>query len=429
MEKMVIANIALDLFCITLSLVPIIYLLDSQRYKQWLHQYFFGIVISNIFMIIGDLADWIFLRPAALWQKAVLYVFTVLYYAASAFLLYFFFCYIAAYIQLPDRTKKICLGAVRTMCVADIILALVSPVTGSVFYVTDDGYQRGPLFVISQIVPLACYLLFAALVIIYNKRLKRREVLFFLLYIFLPLGSNMAQIFFRGIAVINSGVSLAILLVMVNIQMEHEVTLKQQEKELAEQRIDIMLGQIQPHFLYNTLDTIAYLCRNDPEKAENATKEFSMFLRGNMDSLKNREPIPFEKELRHVKSYLYLEQQRFQNRLTVVYDIRITDFFVPPLSLQPLVENAVRHGILRKREGGMVTLRTAEAEEYAVVTIMDDGIGMDRAKTYSNLGDHTHIGIDNVHRRIQMMVNGTMEIESNDQGTVITIKIPLIGGL
>ena len=380
-------------------------------------------------MIISDLAYWIFWHPVEPWQKAALCAFTVMYYTASVFALYFFFCYIETYMRLPDRTKKMCFGIVKTVCAVDIFFACISSVSGIIFYVTDDGYQRGFLFFISQLVPLSCYLLFTVLVIIYNKKLKRRETVFFLLYIFLALGSNAAQLLLRGIAVVNSGVSLAILFILVNIQIEHEVTLKQQETELAEQQIDLMLSQIQLHFLYNTLGTIAYLCKNSPERAEKAAKEFSLFLRGNMDSLKKREPIPFEKELRHIKSYLYLEQQRFQNRLTVVYDIGTTDFFVPPLSLQPLVENAIRHGILRKKQGGTVTLRTAEVEEHAVVTIMDDGIGMDKAKTFSSLGDDTHIGIDNVRRRIQTMVNGTMEIESSDQGTVITIRVPLIGGV
>lgn len=214
----------------------------------------------------------------------------------------------------------------------------------------------------------------------------------------------------------------------MNIQFEHELALKRQEKALAEQRIDIMLSQIKPHFLYNALGTIACLCRTDPEKAERATEEFAMFLRANMDSLKNREPIPFEKELAHVKHYLYLEKQRFQERLQVNYDIRATDFYVPPLSLQPLVENAVRHGILQKKEGGTVTIRTFETEEDAFVVVMDDGIGMERAAGLPDLGDHAHIGLENVRERLESMVEGEMKMESNGAGTVVTLRIPLVGG-
>lgn len=235
--------------------------------------------------------------------------------------------------------------------------------------------------------------------------------------------------FLRGIAVVNIGVSLALLFILVNIQFEYEIDLQRKEQELAERHIDIMLSQIQPHFLYNALGTIAYLCRHDPLKAEKATEEFARFLRGNMDSLKKRDPVPFEKELNHVRNYLYLEQQRFQERLRVEYDIGTKDFYIPPLSLQPLVENAVRHGILHRKEGGTVTIRTVEDGEDAVVTIADDGIGMEKARDAPNLGTHTGIAIENVRSRLRIMVGGSMEIQSSDEGTVITLRIPLMGGI
>lgn len=429
LNQMRIANIALDIFSIILSLIPVVYLLSSQRYGQKLNRYFLGISVSNIFMIIGDLADWLIRHPAETWMKNLLSVCSVIFYVASAFVLYFFALYITEYLKISENVRKICLCTVTCVCAVQIFFALISPFTGSIFFVTGAGYQRGRLFLISQIVPLFCYILFAVLVITYHRKLKRREIVFFLLYILVPLGGGAAQMFLRGIAVVNVGVALALLFILVNIQFEHEMALRRQEKELAEQRIDIMLSQIQPHFLYNALGTIAHLCRQDPQKAEKATAEFALFLRGNMDSLKNRGPIPFEKELTHVMNYLYLEQQRFQDRLRVVYDIQIRDFHIPPLSLQPLVENAVRHGILRKKEGGTITIRTSESDEYAVVTIADDGIGMENAKKSPNLGDHAHIGIENVRSRIRAMVEGDLEIESSDRGTVITLRIPLVGGL
>lgn len=230
--------------------------------------------------------------------------------------------------------------------------------------------------------------------------------------------------FIRGIAVVNIGVALALLFILVNIQFEYEMALQQKERELTDQRIDLMLSQIQPHFLYNSLGAIYRLCEINPEQAREAIKKFSDFLRGNMDSLKNHEPIPFEKELEHVKNYLYLEQQRFGEKLKVIYSIETDDFSVPPLTLQPLVENAVLHGLLNKKEGGTITISTEDTEEYAVVTIADDGIGMDKAKSMPNLGSHTHIGLNNVRSRLEGMVEGSMTIESSDSGTVITMKIP-----
>lgn len=428
LEGMTTANIALDIFSIVLSLIPVAYLLSNRRLKQRLNQYFLGVAVSNIFMIIGDLVDWLLQSTAEPWQRITVSALSALFYTASAFVLYFFARYITEYLHLTDRAKKLCLYSVVVVCAVQVFFALISPFTGFIFYVADNGYQRGPLFIISQLVPLFCYLLFTALVIIYHKKLKHREIVFFLLYIFVPLSGGAAQMFTRGIAVVNIGVALALLFILVNIQFEHEITLQKQEKELTEQRIDLMLSQIQPHFLYNSLGTIAELCRKNPKKAERATIEFANFLRANMDSLSDHEPIPFEKELSHVKNYLYLEQQRFDDRLCVEYNITTDDFFVPPLSLQPLAENAVRHGILKKKEGGKLIISTYETEEYAVITIEDNGIGMEKAKEYPNLGDHAHIGIKNVRSRIEAMVDGSMEIKSSDNGTVITIKIPWIGG-
>ncbi len=428
MDQMIVANVALDIFSIVLSLIPIVYLLSGRRYKQRLNQYFLGVAVSNILMIFGDLADWLLQNPTDTPEKIMLSIFTAEFYTASALVLYFFARYIAEYLKLTGKAKKICLTAVVFVCGVQVFFALISPFTGSFFYVTDNGYQRGSLFLISQLIPLFCYLLFTALVIIYRKRLSLQEVAFFLLYIFVPLSGGIAQMLTRGISLINIGVSFALLLILVNIQFEYEVALRQQEKELTEQRIDIMLSQIQPHFLYNALGTIAELCRSDPNRAEKTTLEFANFLRGNMDSLNTREPIPFDQELSHVKNYLYLEQQRFGDRLRVAYDIQTIDFFLPPLSLQPLVENAVRHGILKKREGGLITISTKETDEYAVVTIADDGIGMERAKKLPNLGDHAHIGIENVRSRIQTMMEGSMKVESSDHGTVITLQIPWTGG-
>lgn len=423
-ERMLIANIALDVCSIVLTLISLAYLLSDGRYRQRLNFYFLGIAVSNIFMIIGDFSDWLFLNVEERWERNLLLAGSVLFFTAGAFVLYFFACYIVEYMRLKGRVKKACILSVTAVCAAHIFITLISPFTGSFFYVTKSGYHRGPLFFISQITPLFCYLLFTVLVIFYRRKLKRREVIFFLLYIFVPLGCGAAQTLMRGIALVNISVALALLFILVNIQLEHEIALRQQEKELAEQHIDIMLSQIQPHFLYNSLGAIDQLCATDPPLARTCIRKFSDFLRGNMDSLKAHEPIPFEKELNHVMNFLYLEQQRFGERLRILYQIETRDFFIPPLTLQPLVENAVRHGILNKKGGGTIRIRTEETDECAVVTIADDGIGMERAGRMQNMGEHAHIGISNVRSRLEEMVQGSLEIESSSQGTVVTIRIP-----
>ena len=424
MTQMVIANIALDLFGIVLSLIPIIYLLSGKRYRQQTNGYFLGIALANILMLIGDLADWFLQQSPETWQKITLTVFTVIYFISSAHVLHFFSLYIITYTQTKGKIQKICLTTVTAACAIQVILALISPFTGAVFYVNDNGYQRGPLFAVSQFIPLFCYLSFMTLVIISRKKLKKREIVFFLLYTLVPLSTGITQMFIRGIALVNVGIVLALLFILINIQFEHEMTLREQEKVLAEQRIDIMLSQIQPHFLYNSLAIIHHLCQEDPMKARKLLKEFSEFLRANMNSLKAREPIPFEKELKHAMNYLYLEQQRLGDRLHVVWRIQTTNFLIPPLTLQPLVENAVQHGIFNKDDGGTIVIATTETDPYVVVSVEDNGVGFEKAKQFPNLGDHACIGIENVRSRLKEMVNGRMEIESSDQGTLVTLLIP-----
>lgn len=125
-----------------------------------------------------------------------------------------------------------------------------------------------------------------------------------------------------------------------------------------------------------------------------------------------------------MRHYLYLEQRRFQARLKVVYDIEADGFLVPALSLQPLAENAVRHGILKKEEGGVVTIRSREEDDCFLVQVEDNGIGFRRAGQQPDLGEHCHIGIENVRGRLELMMHGTLSIDSDDSGTTVTIHIP-----
>ena len=118
------------------------------------------------------------------------------------------------------------------------------------------------------------------------------------------------------------------------------------ESELKESRISIMLSQIQPHFIYNTLGTIERMCLQDPMKAFDLVRNFSLYLRGNFRELDSVTPIPFAEELKHVEYYVNIEKVRFPD-MNIRYDVQATDFLLPALSVQPLVENAIKHGLMR----------------------------------------------------------------------------------
>ena len=197
---------------------------------------------------------------------------------------------------------------------------------------------------------------------------------------------------------------------------DHEEDLK------AQQRIRIMMSQIQPHFLYNTLSTIQVLCHTDPEKAATITENFSSYLRRNLSSLDEPGLIPFEKELEHTKAYVQIEETRFPN-IHVKYDIQDSNFSLPPLTLQPMVENAIRHGV-RIRDEGIIEVITLQVGYCHELLIRDNGIGFDAEAVQA--ADRSHVGLRNVQSRIESMCGGTMLIDSRvGEGTTIIIRLPV----
>ena len=147
---------------------------------------------------------------------------------------------------------------------------------------------------------------------------------------------------------------------------------------LQESQLELMMGQIQPHFIFNTLSSIRTLVKIDPDVAYKMLYDFSVYLRANVDNVTNLDGIKFAAEVEHIRSYTNIEKVRFGDRLNIEFDIEVGDFKVPPLSIQPLVENAIKHGVCQKPEGGTVVLRSYEDENYNIVEVNDNGTGISR---------------------------------------------------
>lgn len=196
---------------------------------------------------------------------------------------------------------------------------------------------------------------------------------------------------------------------------------KQAEKEAEEAKTRVFMSQLRPHFLYNSLSAIMAIDGNPPETVE-ALGNFAKYLRGNLDSLVTEELIPFETELDHIERYASLEKLRFKERLGIEYEIDETAFFVPPLTVQMAVENAIKHGITKKPGGGTVTIRTESTADGIKITVSDDGVGFDPDDIPED--DRTHIGIDNIKSRIADIAGGKVSIISAEGiGTVVEIEL------
>lgn len=201
-------------------------------------------------------------------------------------------------------------------------------------------------------------------------------------------------------------------------QLEKEkITL---DAELARSRISTLMSQIHPHFIYNTLGSIEQLCELDPPKAAKLVNDFSKYLRGNFGEIDNTRLIRVSKELEHTEYYIGIEKVRFPD-IEFITEMSCCDFSVPALTIQPIVENAVKHGILKREAGGTVRVRIYETDGSYFITVKDNGVGFD----VSELKDDNHIGLRNIKSRLEAMCGGILHIESIlGVGTKITVEIP-----
>lgn len=205
--------------------------------------------------------------------------------------------------------------------------------------------------------------------------------------------------------------------------MKQRAEIADKNNELTNARVNVMISQIQPHFLYNVLGSIEQLCRSDSELAALEINRFAKYLRVNLDSLKKTDPILFKDELNHLHSYVELEKMRFRDDLNYIEEIEIDDFLIPPLTIQPLIENSIKHGLMGREGVCNIKLSVKEIDDSICIIVMDDGVGFDMNKPLSS--ERTHIGIENVKMRLSTMVDGEMKVESAiGEGTVVTIKIP-----
>lgn len=331
------------------------------------------------------------------------------FYIANNLEVFLLFLYMMAFVDVPRKARKPLQITNVSLFAVFVVLDLVNIFTHIFFRAEGGVYVRAGTMIFSQFYQ---FILLAIVFVVTasNKKLNRREKIAFGLYCFLPLVAIILQNFFKGYAIAYLSIIVAIEILFFFLNAEKNLELAKEEEKNKDAQIRIMLSQIQPHFIYNSLSSISTLIPIDPEKAQKALDDFTEYLRLNLSSLTANRLIPFTEELRHIKTFLSLEKIRFTDRINVVYDLQVTDFDVPPLGIQPLVENAVKHGILQKIEGGTVTLRSYETKSSYVVEVVDDGVGFDMEDV--DFKNNTHVGLTNIRYRISTTGRGELYIHS-----------------
>lgn len=317
--------------------------------------------------------------------------------------------------DLADKLDK----AILAVYLVAVLVYFINPTTGLIFSVVDGKHIQGPLFLL-QIVPniiMVILILVSALKFAQTGRMKVLMISCILVpFTILSVGFPTT--------ITASYVSILVMLTFIynGVYVDRGLKIVKAEALVVEQKATMMMSSIEPRFLDQSLESIMEM-EGTPEEAREALGLFKSYLDTNFETLSKKLPIPITSELKHVGVYTKLEKLRFKDKLDVVFDIRDRDFEVPSMTVQMLVENAVKHGITQRKSGGKVVISTYETAESHFVVVKDDGVGFDIHAPRST--DRSHVGLENLEVRLRELVGGSFKIESTPgEGTVATVSIP-----
>lgn len=420
-------NISLEIWGAILSLVFLSSLYIGRNVKDKTDRLFIGILLCNAMLLGSDAAAWLLKGHASLVSYYGVRAANFFVYTLGYLLMTLFTEYLAAYLSKRAQVSRRAPRFVWGICAVGVGLTVLSQWNHMYYgFAEPNIYCRGDWFWLSQVWGLMGIVADACLLLAYRQELEKQELWILLSYIILPLLAMIVQIFIYGIAWLHLATTVSIIFVYETLQLYQGQVQRQRELELERSNTAIILSQVKPHFLYNVLSGIRQLCDSDPQKASEALDHFAFYLRRNMDTLTRDHLITFEEEMCHVNDYLYLEKMRFGSKLTVTLDLKYTGFMLPAMTVQPIVENAVRWGITKKKGNGSLLIRSESSEGNAVISVIDDGAGFDPLEVRDD--GKSHVGIENVRRRLKTQCGGTLAIQSaKGGGTTVTIFLPQKG--
>ncbi len=395
--------------------------IDNQRDEKRIFLYIHSIIILYIELFFNILSR-IYLPQTPEILKYIIdsldLIFNfLLFYSLKEYIFY----------QCTKKYKTILISFnhfINLLLFLSILLCFINCFTNTIFYYENNILIRNKFYFLVFIMP--AFTSFILLMIVnFTNSFSQLEKKGFIYYTLIMLSIAIIQLINKNFSFTTIGFFIASFINYSLIQIYERNELSEKKLKLSKAENDIFMNKIQPHFLFNSLASISALCEIDPLKAQEATNTFAKYLRMNINSISMQKNIPFEKELEYVKNYCWLEQLRFGSKLNIEYNINVSNFEIPPLSVQPLVENAIKHGIMKKENGGTVNISTSETKEYYLIIIQDDGIGFN--KNYKKEENDLHIGLKITRERLHLYCNGKLDVTTKEGfGTRITIKIPKV---
>ncbi|MCR5627693.1 MAG: histidine kinase, partial [Lachnospiraceae bacterium] len=420
-------NIIMENFAAIITAILLICTLLENRIYKKKFSVFPGIIITTFLMLICDSANFQLLDYSYTHHMPRMMASRIMESVSYGFyftMLVFFTIYVFETIKINAPVSIIYVVLSIAINFVRCVLWMLSPFTRLVlYYDAAYNYIGGSLLYFTQTLGYLNVLIMVLMIMRNIKILGWRYCLALLAFILFPFIASVERYFTQTSCSVQISFSVSLVLMYFFIQRDKDRKLAEQDLQLKKERMTILFSQIRPHFMYNVLNSIYVLCETDVHKAQYAVNEFSHYLRTNLISISENELIPFNNELDHVRHYLNLEKIRFGEKLIIEYSLEDTSFEIPPLTVQPIVENSIKHGITKKRGGGIISIKTLLINNRHRIIINDNGVGFDPKKVTYNEKDH--VGITNVKERLGFLCRGTMDIVSvPDMGTTVTIEIP-----
>lgn len=356
------------------------------------------------------------------------------YYLIGAFQTVFFLEVIKTYIAKENHDKRLerVIIGFQLLEVPNLLLLLITPSVKALYFLdANNEYNRLWGYYLWQGITIITFAFIGAVVFFYRKKTDRFINRIIAVAFVFPMLGFLISIVSAPFNFNNIMVSVSELLIFMlyeknktDVTIRSVYELEQSKRELEQSKVRLLVAQIQPHFIFNCLATIQALCYVDSKSAADSINVFGDYLRANIDSISSDDFISFSSEMKHVEQYVKLERISTDISINVIYELEIQDFMIPPLTIQPIVENAIKHGALTRRDGsGMVKIRTEEIEDKIRITITDNGKGASLTKKQK---EHQSVGIQNVSQRLALKCSGTLKQKISENGAVSVIEIPRI---
>ena len=370
---------------------------------------FFAILVLSSATFFLELIGYV--QPSLrIFEVVAYYLQSVLYVAPYPMLAFYLLHYCG-----EDWRRSRLFRVILVVGVVYLALLVWSLFTDWFYYIAPDNQVHlGPGYVL-LLAPLLAMLIFIVVGVVRRRDKLPRQYYPSFLFCLLPIMIALViHLIVPTFLLVNVGMTVSaysMYRVIVSNLIEQDL---RHQREIAQQRTSIALLQMRPHFIYNTMTSIYYLCDQDPQLAKQVTTDFTTYLRKNFTAIASEEPIPFSEELEHTRAYLAVEQAQFEDELFVNYDTPHTQFRVPPLTLQPIVENAVKHGMDLDSGPLHIWIRTSETDSGSEIVVSDDGPGFDPA-----IADDPRTTLANIRQRLDMMCGGTLDIALREGGGTV----------